>query len=281
MHWIIYSKKNCFQYLVSSNWILFSARLHTYLHLLGQTYTQAHTDRLKRARFGRHSRLAPLYFTDFIAWGPLAQSRSEQSLTNETVSPSQKFWMWNWILPAKCRVMSNGSGKKELIIHPAVDFRIIWGARTKKLLPQVDHKSPIFDRMHVKKETVECVDLETWAFLFHSQVWTEREIRRETQHIFYGNRKKLPLHHDFRTAGAAGCPQTSRAPDHVHILQNGFFSPPPSSSTSRYSLATAVFPIFRTCYAWALRARRSFTDHSELLDKDMLASSAGYLILHS
>lgn len=98
--------------------------------------------------------------------------------------------MWDWIIPAKCRAMCNGSRKKELMIHLAVDFRIIWGARTKKLLPQVDHKSPIFDRMNIKKETVECIDLQTWTFLFHSQVWTEREIRREGWQVFYGNRKK-------------------------------------------------------------------------------------------
>lgn len=34
--------------------------------------------------------------------------------------------------------------------------------------------------------------------------------------------EKRPLHHDFRMAGAAGSPQSSRGPDHVHVLQNGF-----------------------------------------------------------
>lgn len=37
------------------------------------------------------------------------------------------------------------------MIHLADDFRIISEARTKEILPQVDHKSPIFDRMHVKR----------------------------------------------------------------------------------------------------------------------------------
>lgn len=82
-----------------------------------------------------------------------------------------------------------GQGKKQLMIHLADGFRIISEARTKKILPQVDHKSPIFDRMHVKKEAVECVDWQTRTFLFHSEVWTEREIRRERWQVFHGNRK--------------------------------------------------------------------------------------------
>lgn len=156
------------------------------------------------------------------------------------MSPSQKLWVWNWILPAKHRVMCNGSGKKELDIHPAVDFRIIWGARTENLLPQVDHKSPIFDRMQVKRETVECVDLQTRAFLFHSQVWTEREIRRETRQVFYGNRKKDPC------TMISGLLEQQAGPSHqeaqtMSIYCRMAFFPPPSSSTSRYSLATEVF----------------------------------------
>lgn len=193
--------------------------------------------------------------------------------------------MWNWTVSAKCRVVCNGPEKKEIMINLTVDFRIIWGARTKKLLPQVDHKSPIFDRMCAKKETVECVDLQTWTFLFRSQVWTEREIRRERWQVFYGNRKKdpctmisglleqqaVPSHQETQIMFICCRMASPHAPPH----------PPPFLNYFQIFPCNAVFLIFRTCYTWVPRARRSFTDHSELLDKDMLASSAGYLILHS
>lgn len=188
--------------------------------------------------------------------------------------------MGNWILPAKRKVICNGSEKKELMIHLAVDFRIIWEeARTKNILPQVDHKSPIFDRTRVKKDTVECVDLQTWTFLFHSQVWTGREIRRERWQQLCGNRKKDPC------TMISGLLEQRAVPNHQET-QSMFICcrmafPPTFLKYFQIFPCNCRFLIFRTCYTRVPRARRSFTDHSELQDKDTLASSAGYLIFHS
>lgn len=94
----------------------------------------------------------------------------------------------------------------------------------KEILPQVDHKSPIFDRMHVKKEDIKCGCLQARTFLFHTYVWTEKEIRRDGWQVFCEQNKR-PLQPDSRTAGAAGSPELPRGPDHIPVPQNGFFPP--------------------------------------------------------
>lgn len=150
----------------------------------------------------------------------------------------------------------------------------------KEILPQVDHKSPIFDRMHVKKEDIKCGCLQARTFLFHNYVWTEKEIRRDGWQVFCGNRIKDHCSLISGLLEQQAVPNCQEAQIIFLCLRIAFF-PHPSWSTSSYSISTAVFLIFRTGYACIPRARWSFTDHSELLDKDMLASSVGYLIFHS
>lgn len=154
--------------------------------------------------------------------------------------------MWDWIIPAKCRAICNESRKKELMIHLAVDFRIIWGTRTKKTSASSGSQVS-----HLWQNA--CKERDCWMYWFTNMnfpIW-QSSVDREGDHkggmaSILQQQEKRPLHHDFRTTGAAACPQQSRGPDHVHMLQNGFF-PPPSWSTSRYSLAIAVFLLFRIC----------------------------------
>lgn len=85
----------------------------------------------------------------------------------------------------------------------------------------MDYESPIFDRIHVKKEDVKCGGLPAWTFLFRTHMWTEKESDGEGWRVFCGTRIKD------HCSVVSGLLEKSTVPScqEQHALQNGFFPP--------------------------------------------------------